>query len=86
MLTGFPPYDQANRTDQRFELIVTGRLMDQLKTWDIFLSDSAGDLMQKMLQLHPKNRLTLEEVFKHPWVTNEEVEIPVPQESALSFS
>jgi serine/threonine protein kinase len=86
MLTGFPPYDQANRTDQRFELIVTGRLMDQLKTWDIFLSDEAGDLMQKMLQLHPKNRLTLDEVFKHPWVTNEEVEIPVPQESALSFS
>jgi serine/threonine protein kinase len=86
MLTGFPPYDQANRTDQRFELIVTGRLMDQLKTWDIFLSDSAGDLMQKMLQLHPKNRLTLNEVFKHPWVTNEEVELPVPQESALSFS
>jgi serine/threonine protein kinase len=115
MLTGFPPYDQANRTDQRFELIVTGRLMEQLKTWDIFLSDEAGecsqwssvrvasdiaavarlsasllriagDLMQKMLQLHPKNRLTLDEVFKHPWVTNEEVEMPVPQEAALSFS
>ena len=86
MLTGFPPYDQANRTDQRFELIVTGRLMEQLKNWDICLTDDAGDLMQKMLQLHPKNRLTLKEVLKHPWVTNENVEVPPPQDSPLSFS
>ena len=86
MLTGFPPYDQANRTDQRFELIVTGRLMEQLKNWDIILSDEAGDLMQKMLQLHPKNRLTLNQVQKHPWVTNENVEVPSPQELPLSFS
>lgn len=86
MLTGFPPYDQANRTDQRFELIVTGRLMEQLKNWDICLTDEAGDLMQKMLQLHPKNRLTLKQVLKHPWVTNDNVEVPPPQDSPLSFS
>lgn len=86
MLTGFPPYDQANRTDRRFELIVTGKLMEQLKNWDIVLSDESGDLMQKILQLHPKNRLTLAEVFRHPWVTNENVEAPPPEESVLSFS
>jgi serine/threonine protein kinase len=85
MLTGFPPYDQANRTDQRFELIVTGRLMEQLRNWDIMLSDDAGDLLQKMLQLHPKNRPTLAEVLAHPWVTNKDVEIPSPEESPLSF-
>jgi serine/threonine protein kinase len=65
---------------------VTGRLMEQLKNWDIFLSDEAGDLMQKILQLHPKNRLTLAQVLQHPWVTNENVEVPAPQESPLSFS
>lgn len=81
MLTGFPPYDQANRTDQRFDLIVTGRLMEQLRNWDIHLSDQAGDLMQKMLQLHPKNRPTLAQVLQHPWVTSNEVEIPKPQET-----
>jgi serine/threonine protein kinase len=87
MLTGFPPYDQANRTDQRFELIVTGRLMEQLKNWDIRLSDDAGDLMQKMLQYQPKNRLSLAQVFDHPWVTNEDVEVPSPDDSAtLSFA
>lgn len=86
MLTGFPPYDHANRTDQRFELIITGRLMEQLKNWDIILSDEAGDLMQKMLQYHAKNRLTLAEVMDHPWVANEDVEIPPPEEPGiLSF-
>lgn len=84
MLTGFPPYDQANRTDQRFQLIVSGRLAEQLRNWDIFFSDEACDLMQKMLQLHPKHRLTLAQVLAHPWVTNDNVEAPEPQEF-LSF-
>jgi serine/threonine protein kinase len=81
MLTGFPPYDQANRADQRFELIVRGRLMEQLRNWDIHLSNEAGDLMQKMLQLHPSRRLTLAEVLNHPWVTSDEVEIPLPEKT-----
>lgn len=84
MLTGFPPYDQANRTDQRFQLIVSGRLAEQLRNWDIFFSDEACDLMQKMLQLHPKQRLTLAQVLAHPWVTNDNVEAPESQEF-LSF-
>jgi serine/threonine protein kinase len=76
MLTGFPPYDQASRTDQRFELIVTGRMIDQLRNWDIMLSGEAGDLMQSMLQLDPSDRLTLAEIMAHPWVANENVETP----------
>jgi serine/threonine protein kinase len=87
MLTGFPPYDHANRTDQRFELIITGRLMEQLRNWDIILSDDAGDLMQKMLQYHAKNRLSLAQVMDHPWVTNDDVEIPPPEDpNILSFT
>lgn len=80
MLTGFPPYDQASRSDLRFELIVTGRLMEQLRNWEIILSDDAGDLMQRMLQYKPRDRLTLSEVMSHPWVTNQDVEPPPPQE------
>uniref|UniRef100_A0A7S1VQJ0 Protein kinase domain-containing protein n=1 Tax=Grammatophora oceanica TaxID=210454 RepID=A0A7S1VQJ0_9STRA len=81
MLTGFPPYDQANVTDQRFELIVTGRLMEQLRNWDINLSEEAGDLLQKMLQLEPRERLNLAEIFAHPWVVKDEVEPPPPMET-----
>jgi serine/threonine protein kinase len=78
MLTGFPPYDQASRTDQRFELIINGRLMEQLKNWDIMLSDEAGDLLQNMLQWDPRDRLVLAELMSHPWVTNEHIEPPPP--------
>jgi serine/threonine protein kinase len=85
VLTGFPPYDQASRTDQRFELIVSGRLMEQLRNWDIFLTDEAGDLMQNMLQLDPRERLTLAEVMSHPWVTNSHVQAPDPPEPRLVF-
>lgn len=80
MLTGFPPYDQASRTDQRFDLIVRGRLVEQLRNWDIYLSDEAGDLLQRMLQLNPRDRLTLAEVVAHPWVASGAVEAPVPPE------
>ena len=80
MLTGFPPYDQASRADQRFELIVHGRLMEQLRNWDINLSDEAGDLLQSMLQLDPRQRLTLAQVLEHPWVTNPDVQLPEPEE------
>jgi len=83
MLTGFPPYDQASRTDQRFELIVTGRLMEQLRNWGIFLTDEAGDLMQRMLQLSPKKRMSLADVMSHPWVTNGHVEKPAPAERLI---
>jgi serine/threonine protein kinase len=80
MLTGFPPYDQANRTDQRFDLIVNGNLVRQLRSWEIHLSDDAGDLLQSMLQLDPRDRLTLAEVMAHPWVASGEALPPPPPE------
>jgi serine/threonine protein kinase len=79
MLTGFPPYDQANRTDQRFDLIVNGNLVRQLRSWGIQVSDDAGDLLQSMLKLDPRDRLTLAEVMAHPWVVNGEVVPPPPE-------
>jgi len=81
MLTGFPPYDHATMSDQRFEIIVEGQLMDQLQTWDIHLSEEAGDLLQRMLKLHPNDRLTLADVMKHDWVVDENV-IPPPRAEA----
>ena len=78
MLTGFPPYDHATMADKRFEIIVEGELIEQLRTWEIYLSDEAGDLMQKMLRLDPKERLTLAQVMEHPWVTNPDIQCPAP--------
>jgi serine/threonine protein kinase len=80
MLTGFPPYDQASRTDQRFDLIICGRLVEQLENWGINLSKEAGDLMQRMLRLDPRRRLTLAEIMNHPWVANGPIQPPPPEE------
>ena len=78
MLTNFPPYDQASPTDQRFEIIMNGELVSQLEEWDIRLSPEAGDLLQNMLRVDPRERLTLAEIMEHPWVTNSDVGIPSP--------
>ncbi len=80
MLTGFPGYDQASRADKRFDLIVNGNLTKQLEEWQIHLSADAGELLQSMMQLDPRDRLTLAEVMAHPWVVNGEVQGPPPQE------
>mmetsp|Transcript_1333 Transcript_1333/g.1799 ORF Transcript_1333/g.1799 Transcript_1333/m.1799 type:complete len:505 (-) Transcript_1333:40-1554(-) len=82
MLTGFPPYDHATRADQRFEIIVEGQLVEQLRTWEIEVSDEAGGLMQAMLRLNPRDRLSLEQVMNHPWVTNPDVIAPSPASSS----
>jgi len=78
MLTGFPPYDQAAMVDERFRLIVTGHLMDQLNAWSVPISREAADLLQRILVLDPRRRLTLSQVMCHPWVTNPEVTPPAP--------
>jgi len=84
MLTGFPPYDHANRADQRFEIIVEGLLVNQLQEWDINLSKDAGALLQNMLREKPGDRLTLGQVMNHPWVTNPDVTSPPPQDTFYS--
>jgi serine/threonine protein kinase len=76
MLTGFPPYDHASLADQRFQIIAEGHLVKQLENWDIFLSEDAGDLLQRMLQVRPRDRLTLVQVLNHRWVTKSELEPP----------
>ena len=81
MITGFPPYDQASPTDQRFLQIVSGSLLQQLEAWEVSISPEAGDLIQKMLQLNPRNRLTLSQVMLHPWVTNSDIMPPPPPQT-----
>jgi serine/threonine protein kinase len=76
MLTGFPPYDHASLADQRFQIISEGHLVKQLENWDIFLSEEAGDLLQRMLQIRPRDRLTLLQVLNHRWVTKPELDPP----------
>ena len=70
MLTGFPPWERACQTDERFHYMSGGYLVQMLTEWDVGLSSDAMDLLQRMLFLDPKDRLSLEQVRAHPWMVN----------------
>jgi len=82
MLTGFPPWERACPTDERFRYMTAGYLVQMLTEWEVGLSGDAMDLLQRMLFLDPKDRLCLEQVKAHPWMTNGPMEAPVTSTDA----
>ncbi|CAB9498137.1 activated protein kinase catalytic subunit alpha-1 [Seminavis robusta] len=68
MLTGFPPWECACTTDLRFKYMTGGYLVQMLTEWELGLSCDAMDLLQRMLFLDPKDRLSLDQVRAHPWM------------------
>lgn len=70
MLTGFPPWERACSTDDRFRYMTAGYLVQMLTEWDLGLSSDGMDLLQRMLWLDPKDRLSLAQVRAHPWMVN----------------
>jgi serine/threonine protein kinase len=70
MLTGFPPWERACATDDRFKYMTAGYMVQMLTEWELGLSSDAMDLLQRMLWLDPKDRLSLEQVRAHPWMAN----------------
>lgn len=70
MLTGFPPWERACQTDERFHYMTAGYLVQMLTEWEIGLTSDAMDLLQRMLFLDPKDRLSLTQVRAHPWMQN----------------
>jgi serine/threonine protein kinase len=76
MLTGFPPWERASPTDERFKYMTAGYLVQMLTEWELGLSSDAMDLLQRMLFLDPKDRLSLDQVRAHPWMVNGKSEPP----------
>jgi len=72
MLVGLPPWEFAREEDPRYRMIVRGGLSRMLRTWDRPISQAAADLLQRMLQEDPRQRLSLEDVKDHEWVRMEE--------------
>ncbi|PHU05743.1 Calcium-dependent protein kinase 2 [Capsicum chinense] len=66
LLSGVPPF--WDETEQGiFEQVLTGELDFASEPWPS-ISESAKDLVRKMLVRDPKKRLTAHEVLCHPWV------------------
>ena len=77
MLTGFPPWERACATDERFKYMTAGYLVQMLTEWELGLSSDSMDLLQRMLFLDPKDRLSLDQVRAHPWMVNGAREPPL---------
>lgn len=69
MLTGFPPWERSVSTDERFKYMSNGYLVQMLTEWQVGLSADAMDLLQRMFWIEPTDRLSLEQVCAHPWMS-----------------
>jgi serine/threonine protein kinase len=69
LLCGFPPfYDDNNK--KLFSLIVHASYSFPDPYWTD-VSDKAKDLVQKLLVIDPKKRLSADQALQHPWMTEE---------------
>jgi serine/threonine protein kinase len=70
MLCGFPPFYHDDN-DTLFELIKEGKFEFPSPYWDN-VSDNAKDLISKLLVGDPNERLSPDQVLKHPWLTSDD--------------
>ncbi|XP_043099217.1 serine/threonine-protein kinase DCLK2 isoform X10 [Puntigrus tetrazona] len=71
LLCGFPPFrSENNLQEDLFDQILLGRLDFPSPFWDN-ITDSAKELIGRMLQVNVEARYTAEDVLSHPWVTED---------------
>ncbi|KAK1320122.1 Calcium-dependent protein kinase isoform 2 [Acorus calamus] len=71
LLCGVPPF--WGETDKEiFDAIRKGDLDLTSEPWPS-ISDSAKDLVKKMLTYNPKKRITSDQVLEHPWIKGHQV-------------
>ncbi|KAK3211342.1 hypothetical protein Dsin_016048 [Dipteronia sinensis] len=81
LLSGVPPF-WAETEMGIFRQILKGKIDFESEPWPS-ISDSAKDLIQKMLDRSPKRRITAHEVLCHPWIVDDNVAPDKPIDSAV---
>ncbi|KAL5999384.1 Mitogen-activated protein kinase cpk1 [Asimina triloba] len=81
LLSGVPPF-WAESEQGIFEQVLHGELDFSSDPWPS-ISESAKDLVRKMLVRDPKRRLTAHQVLCHPWVQVDGVAPDKPLDSAV---
>ncbi|XP_041028314.1 calcium-dependent protein kinase 2-like [Juglans microcarpa x Juglans regia] len=66
LLSGVPPF-WAETEKGIFDAILQGELDFESQPWPL-ISESAKDLVRKMLAQDPKKRITSGQVLEHPWI------------------
>ncbi|XP_049428301.1 serine/threonine-protein kinase DCLK2 isoform X2 [Epinephelus fuscoguttatus] len=73
LLCGFPPFrSESNLQEDLFDQILQGQLDFPSPYWDN-ITDSAKELIGKMLQVNVEARYTAQDILSHPWVTDDAV-------------
>ncbi|XP_031718963.1 serine/threonine-protein kinase DCLK2 isoform X3 [Anarrhichthys ocellatus] len=73
LLCGFPPFrSESNLQEDLFDQILLGRLDFPSPYWDN-ITDSAKELIGKMLQVNAEARYTAQDILYHPWITDEAI-------------
>ncbi|XP_015200173.2 serine/threonine-protein kinase DCLK2 isoform X1 [Lepisosteus oculatus] len=71
LLCGFPPFrSENNLQEDLFDQILIGHLEFPSPYWDN-ITDSAKELIGRMLQVNVEARYTAEQVLAHPWVADD---------------
>ncbi|PIN01717.1 Ca2+/calmodulin-dependent protein kinase, EF-Hand protein superfamily [Handroanthus impetiginosus] len=81
LLSGVPPF-WAETDNGIFKQILKGKIDFESEPWP-HISDSAKDLVRKMLERDPKSRITAHEVLCHPWIVDDTVAPDEPLGSAV---
>ena len=77
LVMGFYPFDKPNMTDSRYKLISKKDYHNFWKKCEQKISSSSSytgvshefkDLFEKMVCNRPKERITINEIKKHPWI------------------
>jgi serine/threonine protein kinase len=89
MLVGLAPFKWAHPSDKRYEKISSGGLKSLIDALHIPVSPEACDLLQGFFWADPRQRMTLSEVMKHPWVHGKEYSrrpMTLPNDSSRKFN
>ncbi|KAA8546314.1 hypothetical protein F0562_002947 [Nyssa sinensis] len=81
LLSGVPPF-WAETDSGIFRQILEGKLDFESEPWP-HISESAKDLIRKMLDRHPKKRISAHEVLCHPWIVDDRVAPDKPLDPAV---
>ncbi|RCK56310.1 Serine/threonine-protein kinase srk1 [Candida viswanathii] len=68
IMCGFPPFYDEN-IEVLTDNVTKGRFTFLQPWWDEISAD-AKDLISKMLNINPDQRITIEEIWQHPWIVN----------------
>lgn len=78
MLAGFPPfYDENLKVMTR--KVMKGEYSFSSPNWEK-ISDSAKDLVSRLLEVNPEKRLNIKECLAHPWIWGDDETTPTGKE------